>query len=558
MSLKPADRYASPQALANDVEHWLADEPVSARKEPFRVRARRWTRKHRTLVTSAVAVLLVATFGSIVAAVLLNNLNRELEVRNQALDESNGRLDRANSEVTATNQRLDVANVNLKTTNGNLIETNRKLDLALKDAETKRQEAVEEKQVAQAVQSFLQFDLLRQANPTDQADRLLSLDDRSFSAVENPSIKELLDRAAAELVSEKIEKKFPKQPLVQAEILQTIGHAYLGVGDFAKANVHLKRACNLYATLGPGDPRMLSCLNHLAMGYTSAGKPDLAISLLEETLKFAKVNHGPGHPVTLLTMNNLAVCYNRDGNLHMGLPLLEDLLKLTKAKLGSYHRNTLSSMNNLALAYHAVGKVDLALPLLEDTLKLTKAKLGPDHPVTLTTMGNLAFGYSAAGMLDLALPLSEETLKARKVKFGSGHPDTLRIKNFLTSTIAGNGTIVPDRKFFVEPDGHCFFVFFRIGLASRIIAGEHVHRRSQPFACAGSGHGRAGYFHGLQEQTLACTANVWEKPVLDRIVFRTAGRIVGHADFQADAVHQALQMVFEDVAVGSVAAAPVA
>jgi serine/threonine protein kinase len=42
MARDPEDRYASPQALADDLEHWLADEPVSAWREPVSVWARRW------------------------------------------------------------------------------------------------------------------------------------------------------------------------------------------------------------------------------------------------------------------------------------------------------------------------------------------------------------------------------------------------------------------------------------------------------------------------------------------------------------------------------------
>ena len=34
MALRPEDRYASARALADDVEHWLADEPVAAYREP--------------------------------------------------------------------------------------------------------------------------------------------------------------------------------------------------------------------------------------------------------------------------------------------------------------------------------------------------------------------------------------------------------------------------------------------------------------------------------------------------------------------------------------------
>ena len=37
MALRPEDRYASPVRLADDIEHWLADEPVSAWREPLSI-----------------------------------------------------------------------------------------------------------------------------------------------------------------------------------------------------------------------------------------------------------------------------------------------------------------------------------------------------------------------------------------------------------------------------------------------------------------------------------------------------------------------------------------
>ncbi len=63
MSLKPADRYASPEDLANDVEQFLADEPVSAMSEPLFVKAGRWVRKHQTLTATTAAAVLVAIAG---------------------------------------------------------------------------------------------------------------------------------------------------------------------------------------------------------------------------------------------------------------------------------------------------------------------------------------------------------------------------------------------------------------------------------------------------------------------------------------------------------------
>jgi serine/threonine-protein kinase len=43
------------------VTRWLADEPVTAWREPISIRARRWARRHRTAVAAAVVVALLAS-----------------------------------------------------------------------------------------------------------------------------------------------------------------------------------------------------------------------------------------------------------------------------------------------------------------------------------------------------------------------------------------------------------------------------------------------------------------------------------------------------------------
>ena len=86
LALNPEDRYASPRALAKDIKAWLADEPVSARREPFTERARRWAKKHRTAVTAAVATLLMGLVGLGAVAAVQTKANRELTLANAALD----------------------------------------------------------------------------------------------------------------------------------------------------------------------------------------------------------------------------------------------------------------------------------------------------------------------------------------------------------------------------------------------------------------------------------------------------------------------------------------
>ena len=47
MALKPEDRYPVAAALAEDIERWLADEPVTAYREPRFARIARWARSTR-------------------------------------------------------------------------------------------------------------------------------------------------------------------------------------------------------------------------------------------------------------------------------------------------------------------------------------------------------------------------------------------------------------------------------------------------------------------------------------------------------------------------------
>jgi serine/threonine-protein kinase len=91
MATDSEKRYRSPRALADDVEHWLADEPVSAWREPIRRRLRRWGRRHRLLVTSLAATLIVAVgalaVGNVLVARQRDRAEHNLAFARQVVDE---------------------------------------------------------------------------------------------------------------------------------------------------------------------------------------------------------------------------------------------------------------------------------------------------------------------------------------------------------------------------------------------------------------------------------------------------------------------------------------
>jgi serine/threonine-protein kinase len=91
MALRAQDRYATSRALAEDIEHWMADEPVAAWREPWARRARRWERRHRTAVMAAASGLLVALAGMLSVLVVQARANSDLTRSNNALAAANGR-----------------------------------------------------------------------------------------------------------------------------------------------------------------------------------------------------------------------------------------------------------------------------------------------------------------------------------------------------------------------------------------------------------------------------------------------------------------------------------
>ena len=92
MATRPAERYPSCRALAEDVERWLADEPVTAYRDPPARRARRLARRHRTAVTAAAVALVAGVVGLGVVSAVQTKARSDLSAKNTALGEANTAL----------------------------------------------------------------------------------------------------------------------------------------------------------------------------------------------------------------------------------------------------------------------------------------------------------------------------------------------------------------------------------------------------------------------------------------------------------------------------------
>jgi tetratricopeptide (TPR) repeat protein len=375
---EPAHRYATAAAVADDVNRFLNGEPIQARPSTAWERTIKWAKRKPAwaALIGVSALALLALFGVVLGFTL-----------------------KLQAALIATQEQRDLA------------------ERREQEADRQRAEAEQARATAQVVSDFLQFDLLRQANSYEQADR-------QFTPDPDVKVRTLLDRAAAG-----IDERFRDQPVVAAAIHLSVGDAYEGVGDYALAIPHLTAARDLrMAHLGPDHPETLTAQNNLATAFLTAGRTAEAIQVFEQVR--AKLIQVPGRADLAAGIQcNLARAYSNAGRTGDAIQLFEQVRDENTQKLGPDHPSTLTTLHALATAYEDAGRTTEAIRLLEQVRDRQTQELGPNHPHTLNTLHSLAGAYKAGGRAADSLRLFEQVHEQRAKQLGPNHPHTLATRH---------------------------------------------------------------------------------------------------------------------------------
>ncbi len=125
----PARRYGSAEALAEDLDRWLAGEPIHARPVGKMERAVKWTRRNPVLAGMAAAVVLVMLAGTVVSTLFGMDARQQAELATQnesaALDARNllataleGEKEQRRQALTERGKAVDALEVNERVLTG--------------------------------------------------------------------------------------------------------------------------------------------------------------------------------------------------------------------------------------------------------------------------------------------------------------------------------------------------------------------------------------------------------------------------------------------------------
>jgi eukaryotic-like serine/threonine-protein kinase len=268
--------------------------------------------------------------------------------------------------------------------------------------------------VAEAVNDFLQNDLLSQASAEAQVERGIKPDP-------NITVRTVLDRAA-----QKINGKFATQPEVEVALRNTMGSAYIDLALYPEARKQLERALELgRRTLGTDNPATLTAEHDLGLVAGEQGRYEEAEALDRQALDGQRRVLGRKSLNTLRAMSNLATAYMKEGKFADAEKLYLQTLAIENEVLGPDNPDRVRSMNDLADIYMDEEKYAQAETLLSEALAIDERVDGPDHPDTLVTMLNLGNAELYQGKTGQSEKLHTQALEIAKRVLGPGHPRTL-------------------------------------------------------------------------------------------------------------------------------------
>ncbi len=232
------------------------------------------------------------------------------------------------------------------------------------------------------------------------------------------------------------------EPLVQAELLETLGGIYNELFRYADALPLWKEALRIRReSVGPADSDTLRLMNNVGFVLQKLGRWAEAKTLLAEVVDTDSRVLGRTHRQTRHAISNLATAVSKLGELDEAEALFREALAGYPAQSEDEEKQRLGLMSSFAIVLLERGLLDEAEIVLRETFEGRTRLLGPDHARTLTSTTHLAKVLLAQGKLQEAEDLSRKTFATCRRTMRDTDSLTLLSGNTLAACLIGLGRL---------------------------------------------------------------------------------------------------------------------
>lgn len=431
-STDPAARYATADALADDVRAFLEHRPVRARPRRAAYLAARYLRRH-PIGTAAAALALALLVGG--AGAFTWRLGIERDAAAYQAKVATSVLDFLQDDLLAA---ADPA-----ATRGREVTVHDALDLASRSAGQRFAQLPVELAAVRSTLARLYYKLGRNADAEREARLAIAVD----TAGELPREQRLraqailadalvssnaFDEAGATLAAVIAGWEALGRPHSRDAIDARFSTGYLlnYRGEYAEAEAVFARVADeADRHLGADDELKLAIASMRAANLQTLGRAEEAWALLEPAYARSVSLRGEDHPETVEAAHNIGVLMRDMGRIDEALRWLEPAVARSRSVLGDDHPSTLRSANVLASVYRDARDFTRAEALYADVLERRLRVLGEENTSTRVTMGNLGQLYLERDRPERAAPLLERALALDLRLLGERHPETLATMN---------------------------------------------------------------------------------------------------------------------------------
>jgi tetratricopeptide (TPR) repeat protein len=395
LAREPARRYATVDALLDDLFRYRHRWPVLARRPTVVYRGLRFVQRHRGAVAAA-ALVSIALAGGLTAALWQARVASAQATRAEA----------------AKRLLADVFRHAEAGEAGRALSAREAIDLGAQrvEAELRGQPDLQAEMSALLGQVYTGLGAYDRAEP-------------------------LLRRAVA------LRRAGAGDDLQLADALDAYG-TFLARRNGEEAERTLRDVLALRErSLGPAHPAVGMALNHLADVVSERGRYAEARAGYERALAVQRRALGPDHRDVADSLEGLAENYASEGEPERTAQLHEEALAMRRRVLGDLHPDVLRSLYACAVSRFDHGEYSASEALFREALAAGRRVLEPDHPENLRALHGLGTVLAHQSRHAEAEPILREVVAARSRRFGPRTPELVDALRSLGSTVLKQGRL---------------------------------------------------------------------------------------------------------------------